>query len=140
MIPSRHIFRLRSTGEIMKINNLILDTHVFLWWRGNDPLLQKNARSAISDADIVFVASGTDPFTLVNAGLELPETVEKGVEDSQFEKLPITFSHAETAAALPPHHYDPFDRMLVAQAMAENLTLVSHDRKLEAYSVAILWT
>ena len=143
MIPSRHFFRLRSTDEMMKINNLILDTHVFLWWRGNDPLLQKNARSAISDADIVFVSAATAWEASIKTALgrlELPETVEKGVEDSQFEKLPITFSHAETAAALPPHHYDPFDRMLVAQAMAENLTLVTHDRKLEAYGLAILWT
>ena len=62
------------------------------------------------------------------------------MEDSQFEKLPITFSHAEKAAKLPLHHFDPFDRMLVAQAMLEDLTLVTHDRKLEAYSVTILWT
>ena len=70
--------------------------------------------------------------------LEFPETVEKGVEDSQFKKLPITFSQAETAAVLPPHHYDPFDRMIVAQAMAESLPLFTHNRKQEAYDVPIL--
>ena len=66
--------------------------------------------------------------------------MESGVEDSGFEKLKISFSHAETAAALPPHHGDPFDRMLVAQAISEGLTLVTHDRKMEDYEVSILWT
>ena len=72
--------------------------------------------------------------------LDLPDTIESGVVDSGFEKLPISFSHAERAAALPQHHGDPFDRMLVAQAQIEGLTLVTHDRQLEPYDVAILWT
>ena len=52
----------------------------------------------------------------------------------------VSFSHAEAAAAWPPHHADPFDRMLVAQAISEGLTLVTHDRRLEAYEAPILWT
>lgn len=127
----------------MKVNKLLLDTHVFLWWRMNDPLLRKDARSAIADADIVFVSAASAWEAAIKASLgrlKLPDTVASGVEDSGFEKLPITFSHAEGAAALPLHHHDPFDRMLIAQAAAENLTLVTHDRKLEAYAVSILWT
>ena len=71
--------------------------------------------------------------------LDLPDTVEAGVLASGFERLLITFSHAERAASLPPHHRDPFDRMLVAQAQAEGLTLVTHDRLLEPYEIKILW-
>jgi PIN domain nuclease of toxin-antitoxin system len=127
----------------MKTNKLLLDTHVFLWWRVNDPRLGENAISAIADADIVFVSAVSAWEAAIKASLgriELPDTVESGVEDSGFEKLPITFSHAEGTAALPRHHHDPFDRMLIAQAAAEGLTLVTQDRKLEAYGVPILWT
>jgi PIN domain nuclease of toxin-antitoxin system len=72
--------------------------------------------------------------------LALPDTVKAGIEDSGFEKLQISCSHAEAAAALPPHHGDLFDRMLVAHAVSEDLTVVTHDRKLAAYDVIILWT
>ncbi len=127
----------------MRINKLLLDTHVFLWWRSNDPLLQGAAKSAIASADVVFVSAATAWEAAIKAALgrlELPDSVESGVEDSGFEKLPITFSHAETAAALPAHHHDPFNRMLVAQTVAERLTLVTHDRKLKTYDIPILWT
>jgi len=127
----------------MRINKLLLDTHVFLWWRSNDPLLQGAAKSAIASADVVFVSAATAWEAAIKAAsgrLELPDSVESGVEDSGFEKLPITFSHAETAAALPAHHHDPFNRMLVAQTVAERLTLVTHDRNLKAYDIPILWT
>ena len=127
----------------MRINKLLLDTNVFLWWRANDPLLQEAARAAIADADVVFVSAATAWEASIKASLgrlDLPDTVESGVEDSGFDKMLISFSHAEAAAALPPHHGDPFDRMLVAQAISEGLTLVTHDRRLEAYEVSILWT
>ena len=125
----------------MRINKLLLDTHVFLWWRADDPHLKETAKVAIAEADVVFVSAATAWEAAIKAALgrlQLPDTVESGVEDSGFEKLPITFSHAEAAAVLPPHHYDPFDRMLVAQATAEGLTLVTHDRNLESYDVPIL--
>ncbi len=72
--------------------------------------------------------------------LTLPAPFAVGVDASGFQRLPIAFEHAAEAAALPPHHGDPFDRMLVAQARLEGLTLVSHDRLLAAYDVPILWT
>jgi PIN domain nuclease of toxin-antitoxin system len=65
--------------------------------------------------------------------------MESGVEESGFEKLPILFPHAEAAGALPAYQRDPFDRMLIAQAIIENLTLVSNDRRMERYDVPILW-
>ena len=121
---------------------LLLDTHVFLWWRGEPSRLSPDVRSAIATADIVFVsaASAWEAAIKVSLGrLELPATFEEGVLASGFEKLLITFSHAEQAARLPHHHRDPFDRMLIAQAQAEGLVLVTHDGILEAYDVEILW-
>lgn len=121
---------------------LLLDTHIFLWWRGEPSRLIPAVRSRIATADLVFVsvASAWEVAIKVALGpLDLPDTMEAGVLASGFEKLLITFSHAERAAALPPHHGDPFDRMLVAQAQAEGLTLVTRDRRLEPYAVEILW-
>lgn len=123
-------------------NRLLLDTHIFLWWRGEPSRLDSAVRSRIATADIVFVsvASAWEAGIKVSLGrLTLPDTMEAGVLASGFEKLLITFSHAERAASLPFHHRDPFDRMLVAQAQAEGLTLVTHDRFLEPYGIEILW-
>jgi len=120
---------------------LLLDTHVMLWWRANDKSLGPVVRDAISTADAVFVsaASAWEVAIKIAVGrLKLPASFEKGVEASGFERLPITFAHAERAASLPLHHRDPFDRMLIAQAQTEGLTLVTRDRNLTAYEVAIL--
>lgn len=122
---------------------LLLDTHVFLWWREASPRLGPKAREAIAGADGVFVSAASAWEAAIKQGLgrlKLPDRFEAGVEDSGFEKLPVTFAHAERAGALPPHHRDPFDRMLLAQAIEENLLLVTHDSVLEPYEVAILWT
>jgi PIN domain nuclease of toxin-antitoxin system len=124
-------------------DRLLLDTHVFLWWRADDRRLKTAARTAIRAADLVFVSAATAWEAGIKAALgrlRIPDTIEAGVEDSGFEKLPITFAHAETAARLPPHHPDPFDRLLVAQAQLERLTLVTHDRQLAAYGIDVLWT
>lgn len=126
----------------MTASRLLLDTHVFIWWRGEPSRLPPEVKETIATADLVFVsaASAWEAAIKVSLGrLELPDTIEAGVQASGFEKLTITFSHAEHAAALPSHHRDPFDRMLIAQAQLENLTLVTHDKQLEAYDVKILW-
>jgi PIN domain nuclease of toxin-antitoxin system len=72
--------------------------------------------------------------------LILSESISTGVASSGFEGLPIEFRHAEAIARLPPHHNDPFDRLLVVQAMTEGLTLVTHDRRFSLYAIDILWT
>jgi PIN domain nuclease of toxin-antitoxin system len=123
-------------------SRLLLDTHVFVWWRGEPSRLSPEVRNSIATADIVFVSAASAWEAAIKASLgrlELPDTVEAGVLASGFEKLLISFSHGEQAARLPLHHRDPFDRMLVAQARAEGLTLVTHDRLLEPYDVEILW-
>lgn len=126
----------------MAASRLLLDTHVFLWWRSQPARLSDSVRSAIATADLVFVsaASAWEASIKCSLGrLEIPDTLEAGVLASGFEKLLITFAHAERAGGLPPHHRDPFDRMLVAQAQAEGLTLVTHDGLMEPYDVEILW-
>ena len=121
---------------------LLLDTHAFLWWRANDRRLPRRAREAIANADVVFVSAATAWEAAIKAALgrlRYPDTIEKGVEASGFEKLPISLEHAERAVRLPQHHHDPFDRMLVAQAQAEALTLVTDDARIVRYEVAVLW-
>jgi PIN domain nuclease of toxin-antitoxin system len=125
----------------MAKTRLLLDTHIFLWWRANDRRLGLPIRKVIASADVVFVsaASAWEAAIKITLGrLSIPDTIESGAEESGFEKLPILFSHAEAAGTLPAHHRDPFDRMLIAQALAENLTLVSHDRRMADYDVPII--
>ncbi len=122
---------------------LLLDTHVFLWWRADSRQLRAAARAAISAADLVFVSAATAWEAGIKSALgrlRIPDTIAAGIADSGFEELPITVAHAEAAAALPPLHADPFDRMLVAQARLERLTLVTHDERLRGYHVDVLWT
>jgi PIN domain nuclease of toxin-antitoxin system len=125
------------------VTRLLLDTHVFLWWRMDDPHLAAAVRAAVAEAELVFVsvASAWEAAIKMALGrLRLPDRFETGVVDSGFERLLISFAHAERAGGLPVHHSDPFDRMLVAQAQAEGLTLVTHDRRLAPYDVDVLWT
>ena len=122
---------------------LLLDTPVVIWWRTNDGRLQAAARDAIADADMVFVSAVSAWEVGVKQALGrlvLPAPFAAGVDASGFQRLAIAFEHAAEAAALPPHHADLFDRMLVAQARLESLTLVSHDRQLGACGVDVLWT
>ena len=121
---------------------LLLDTHVFLWWRADDPCLTTAVRRAISRAEDVFVsvASAWEIAIKVSLGkLRIPSPVEEAVLDSRFSPLPLTFTHAAGVTTLPFHHRDPFDRMLVSQAQAEQLTIVTADRKFEPYGVPVMW-
>lgn len=97
---------------------------------------------AIADAAVVFVSAASAWEAAIKAALgrlAYPETIEAGVEASGFDKLAISFAHAEHAARLPAHHHDPFDRMLVAQAKVEGLTFVTNDRRIARYDVPLLW-
>lgn len=122
--------------------NLLLDTHVLLWWLADDPNLSSPARRAISDrASRVVVSAATAWEMAIKQALgklEVPDDLDAVLESGGFTSLPITIAHALVAGALPRHHDDPFDRMLVAQALSEGLTVVTADTRLEAYGVAVL--
>ena len=120
---------------------VLLDTHVFLWWRAGREM-RAEAMEAIRTADDVFVSAASAWEVSIKAGigkLRLTASFADGVAQSGFVPLPINLHHAAVAGELPPHHRDPFDRMLLAQARLERLTLISHDRRLEPYGSAIIW-
>ena len=126
--------------------NLLLDTNALLWWRQGHRNLGPRARAAIArDAANASVSAATawEIAVKFQAGrLTLPAPVEHwlpvAVRESGFRILPITVPHAIAAAVLPEHHADPFDRLLIAQAQLENLTIVTSDLAFEAYDVKIL--
>ena len=123
-------------------DELLLDTHVFVWWRENSPRLGADARRRVASASIVFVSAASAweaAIKLALGKLRMPESFEAGVVASRFDKLPIAFRHAEIVDTLPRHHSDPFDRMLIAQAIGERMTLVTHDRRLAPYGVDTVW-
>ena len=122
---------------------LILDTQVILWWQRDDRRLTKAAREAIAAADLVYVSaiSGWEVMIKMALGrLRLDEPFPVLLAADDFTELPLTLAHAEALAALPPHHTDPFDRALVAQAQAEGATLVTHDRAFAPYGAKVIWT
>ena len=119
---------------------VLLDTHMLLWAANEPGLIPKAALNLInnSENELLFSAAslwevviksslGRDDFK-VDARL-----LRRGLLDNGYIELPITSEHAVTVDGLPPHHKDPFDRILVAQALAEGVMLITTDRKLEAY-------
>ncbi|MYA34262.1 MAG: type II toxin-antitoxin system VapC family toxin [Gemmatimonadales bacterium] len=121
---------------------LLLDTHTFLWWVSDYHQIGESARQAIADpASEVFVSavSGWEiAIKKAKGRLAAPDNLATMVEEKRFVHLPLTFDHAERAATLPPHHRDPFDRMLIAQARAEGLILVTRDARIPLYDVPTL--
>ena len=124
------------------MQRLLLDTHVFLWWLADAPDLADAARKAIGDErNLVYVSAATGWEIAIKraAGkLRAPENLDALVEEGGFTHLPVTFFHGEQAGALPMHHRDPFDRMLVAQAQAEGLIIVTRDKHIPLYGVRTL--
>jgi PIN domain nuclease of toxin-antitoxin system len=126
---------------------LLLDTHAFLWWLAGDDALSATAQSAIADEGngIFISAASTWEITtkhrigkLSGVAAIVPDLV-KAIVDQGFIGLPISLRHGQVAGALPGPHRDPFDRMLIAQAMLEDLVLVSNEREFDAYGVGRLW-
>jgi len=121
---------------------LLLDTHVLLWWLADDSSLGADARSAIAAGPSSVYVSAAPAWEMsikqAMGKLEAPADLEDEIERNRFGPLPISIAHASAAGRLARHHDDPFDRMLVAQALAEGLTLVTNDRRLASYGVPTL--
>lgn len=121
---------------------LLLDSHVLLWWLDGDERLGQVAVDAIADGGndaIVSVATLWELTIKQGIGkLEIDGDLRTHLTEEGFTELPITGSHADAVGDLPPHHRDPFDRMLVAQARVEGLTLVTADSRLYEYDVPVL--
>ena len=120
--------------------NVLLDTHVLIWW-DEGRRIAAEARQAIEAADAVYVSAASAWEVAIKTALgrlRPTRTVAEAVSDSGFLELPVTFRHAERVTGLPPHHRDPFDRMLVAQAAVEELTLITRDPVFGRYGVALI--
>jgi PIN domain nuclease of toxin-antitoxin system len=121
--------------------NLLLDTHVLIWWLADHHRLTKKVRKSIEEADAVWVSAVTGWEIEVKRArglLEAPEDLEGALRLNHFKALPLRFAHAVLAARLPSIHRDPFGRMLVAQAKHEGLTLATVDRELAKYGVPVI--
>ena len=125
----------------------LLDTRVFLWWVADQPGVTDAAREAIANPDnqvFLSAASGWEIAIKSALGrLDLPSVpaqfVPEQMQQNSFDVLQVSMHHALEVHALPRHHGDPFDRMLIAQSRCEGLRLISGDHVLSAYDVEILW-
>ena len=120
----------------------LLDTHVLLWSLAEPGKLSARARDALEDAHNEVFVSAVSAWEITvkraKGRLTAPDNLAEVVEDRGMAHLSLTFQHAERAASLPPHHRDPFDRFLVAQAQVEALVLVTRDSRIRLYSIRTL--
>jgi PIN domain nuclease of toxin-antitoxin system len=126
---------------------LLLDTHALIWWAIELPRLSREARAAIADPEnevFVSAVSALEIATKHRLG-KLPEagvlasSFEAEIDAEGFAGLPVSLRHGQLAGALGIQHKDPFDRLLIAQALTENMTLVSNERLFDAMGVSRLW-
>ncbi len=126
---------------------LLLDTHTFLWWINNDSSLSEPARIAVSsqvNECYLSLASCWELAIKTSIGkLQLTKTVDRFIPEelaaNDFQLLSIDFRHVAKVETLPFHHRDPFDRLLVAQALIEKMTIISADAVLSEYGIKRLW-
>jgi PIN domain nuclease of toxin-antitoxin system len=118
---------------------LLLDTQIFIWAMENSPRLKAKSRRTIAAADRCFVSLISAWEIAIKAGLGRitpPEPIEPAIVANGFAPLMITFDHVAAVQHLPNHHRDPFDRLLIAQALTDGLTFMSADRKFAEYGIA----
>jgi len=119
---------------------LLLDTHTLLWW--DDDRLPRRVTTAIQNADVVFVSAVTAWEIAIKSSLGklvARATVEDVLADYGFSSLSVSVGHADAVRSLAPHHRDPFDRLLIAQAQAEDLAIVTRDPAFRLYDVPLKW-
>ena len=126
---------------------LLLDTHAFLWWIEGAPALGKRAKTAVSSPDndvFLSIASCWELAIKLSLGkLQLAQRLDRFLPEqlsaNGFSVLPVEVKHVSRVATLPFHHRDPFDRLLAAQALEEELAIVSADRVFRNYGVRVVW-
>jgi PIN domain nuclease of toxin-antitoxin system len=126
---------------------LLLDTHTLLWWLIRNSSLSPRAQGLLenkANTVLVSAASAWEMATKVRLGkldvaVEVVQNFLWYVERERFQAIPVSVEHAIRAGLLPGPHKDPFDRMLIAQALTENIPIVSNDRALDGYGVSRLW-
>lgn len=122
--------------------NLILDTHVILWWMDDYKLLPQKYRLAIADKNnICFISAASIWEISIKSAigkLDIPDNYLEVLFDQNFKELSISLQHASKVHHLPMHHKDPFDRLLIAQAILEDLTILTVDKIIPEYDVEIL--
>jgi len=121
---------------------ILLDTHVYLWWVADSRSLSKTARKKIAGADAVYVSAASIWEAIIKIGIGKlaadPAALVRGIAWSGFDSLPVTPEHALALTRLRDHHKDPFDRILLAQAITEPLYFLTADRSLSVYSDLVL--
>ena len=127
--------------------NLLLDTHTFIWWADEPEKLSAIARQALEDENNYLFLSLVSLWEIqikvqlgkMKLSLPLKNLLESQEQANELELLPVTREHIFALDGLPFHHKDPFDRLLIAQSLVENTTIVSADPKLSAYPAPLLW-
>jgi PIN domain nuclease of toxin-antitoxin system len=121
---------------------LLLDTHVVLWWLDSPTQLSVEARSAITEPGNDIFVSAVSAWEIAIkrrlGKLDAPSDLEAAILTCGFLPLPISITHAMATEKLPGHHRDPFDRMLIAQAIIESATLITRDLEIRQYDVPII--
>jgi PIN domain nuclease of toxin-antitoxin system len=121
--------------------SLLLDTHVVLWWLTDDPTLPDEVKARLDQQPDVYLSSATVWEVAIKQSIGKiiePTNLPEIIRDAGFRHLPITADHAVVAGRLPLIHRDPFDRMLIAQAQCEGLTLITRDPQIHKYEVDLL--
>jgi PIN domain nuclease of toxin-antitoxin system len=123
--------------------SFLLDTHILLWFLENDSKLSGQVREVITNPEILIFVSAISAWEISikqSLGkLIAPSNLEEALRFSRFEVLSMTLAHGIKVADLPLHHKDPFDRMLIAQALVEGLTIITVDQKFKFYDVPLFF-
>lgn len=121
---------------------VLLDTHTLLWWLAGDETLSTKAHQVIASPKTTVYVSAASAWEIAIkkaiGKLQAPDDLVAALSANRFQHLPVTIEHALYAGSLPRHHDDPFDRMLVAQALLEKLTIITRDKSMPAYNPALI--
>jgi PIN domain nuclease of toxin-antitoxin system len=122
---------------------LLLDTNTLLWWREDSPRLSRRANDQIRDpGNAIVISIGSLWEIAIKRGLgklRFPGNFGEMMAEERFDLLGITYDHLHALDDLPHHHHDPFDRLLIAQALADGIPIATSDRRFAAYGVQIVW-